>query len=172
MSVKRNRKWLEIDSVLHNIDGLPGVISKLEIGDHDLYVQTAWYKGKIVYIDATLSRGRGDDGLPISERQATLETTRYDLARSWLESSCHMASTMLQTGEVDIGDIIEEWNGMEGYPQGYCKQLPATNEQTGESGPTFQRGPLHAVAKLLQRRVDYWREFIESLTNDDDDGKE
>lgn len=166
MNLQANRNWREIDAALSDIEGLPGVTSKVEIGDHDLYIKMSWFKGKVVHIDITLSHSRGDEGLPVSERQATLETTRYDLARSWVENSCRMASSMLQTGEVEIEDIIEEWKGVSGYPQGYCRQLPGTNPETGEKGPTFQCGPLHAAAMMIKTRLGYWTEFIEALTND------
>ena len=167
-------RWRQIDAALSSIDGLPGITAKIEIGQHDLYLKTAWFEGKIVRLDITLSRGRGvDDGLPLSERQVNLETTRFDLARSWVENECRMASNLLQTGEAGIGTITEEWIGVEGYPSGHCKQLPGVNPETGESGPTFQRGPLTAAGMLIQRRLVEWTKYIKSievLTNDSDDG--
>lgn len=167
MSIVDNQHWREADAVLRSPGGTHGITAKLEIGQHDLYLKTAWHKGKIIRVDITLSRGRDvNDDLPKSAQQVSLETTRFDLARSWVEDSCRMASTLLQTGEVDIRHIIDEWIGIEGYPQGYCPQLPGVNPQTGEEGPTHQKGPLHAAAMLLMKRHDAWKARIEALTND------
>jgi len=168
-------RWRQIDAALRSIDGLPGITAKVEIGMHDLYLKTAWFQGKIVRLDITLSRGKdAQNDLPKSAKEANLETTRFDLARAWVENECRTASLLLQTGEAGIGTIIDEWTGVEGYPQGHCPQLPALND-AGEvtGGATFQKGPLHAAAMLLQRRLVPWTEYvreIEVLTNESDDG--
>jgi len=153
--------WQEIDAELR-AGGLPGITAKIEIGQHDLYLKTAWYKGRIVRLDITLSRGRepGDD-LPKTHHMITLETTRFDLARSWVENECRMASNLLQTGQAGIGTILDEWVGVEGYPSGFCPQLPGVNPETGLSGPTYQKGPLHAAAMLIRSRLVAWSEFVQ-----------
>jgi hypothetical protein len=158
------KEWREIDNVFRSVQSLPSITAKLEIGQHDLYLKTAWYRGRIVRIDITLSRGHdAHDDLPKTGQQASLETTRYDLARSWVEDSCRLASNLLQTGQVGIATIIENWIGMEGYPVGYCKQLPGVNPDTGEVGPSFQKGPLHAAAALILRRLVEWTERMEGV---------
>jgi hypothetical protein len=167
MSLYQNQRWREIDAAMRDGGGLPGITSKIEIGQHDIYLKTAWFKGQIVRIDITLSRGRdATDDLPRSAKEVSLETTRYDLARAWAEDSCRMASNLLQTGEASIEDVISEWIGVEGYPQGYCPQLPGVNPETGEEGPTFQKGPLHVAALILTKRLPVWTKWIEALTND------
>jgi len=164
-SLRSSQEWKKINAGLR--DGLHGVNAKMEIGHHDLYIKTDWYDGRIVRIDVTLSRGKDTtDDLPKSEHTMSLETTRFDLARSWIENECRMASDLLQTGEAGIGDVIDEWVAVEGYPSGYCKQLPGVNLETGEVGPTFQRGPLHAVAMLIKRRLVAWSEFVKKDQSD------
>jgi len=160
----RNKEWREIDAKMRK-GGLPGISAKIEIGQHDLYLKTAWHGGRIVRIDITLSRGRGiADDLPKSEHQVNLETTRFDLARSWVENECRMASNLLQTGKAGIGTVIDEWTMVEGYPSGYCPQIPGVNPETGMTGPTFQRGPLHASAMLLRRNLVRWTESMKELS--------
>ena len=159
-------EWMAINAKIGK-EGLPGITSKIEIGQHDIYLKTAWYNGRIVRIDITLSRGRGiKDSGPKTEEQVKMETTRFDLARSWVENECRMASHLLQTGHAGMGTIVNEWKGVEGYPSGLCPQLIGVNPETGESGPTFQKGPLHAAAMLIEERLVYWTESIEALTND------
>lgn len=166
MSVYKNKEWIQVDKALRHVDGLQGITSKIIIGDHALYVKTAWFAGKIVHIDITISREKGDEG-PVSVGLASAEATNYDLARSWVETSCRMASTMLQMGEAEIEDIAEEWKGVSGFPKGYCMQLLATNPETGEIGPTFQPSPLSAAAMLIMRRKDDWAKRLDVLTNDE-----
>ena len=158
-------EWKAINEEM-GLDGLPGITSKVEIGQHDIYLKTAWYNGRIVRIDITLSRGRGIDGGMKTEDQVKMETTRFDLARSWVENECRMASNLLQTGYAGVGTILEEWMGVEGYPSGYCPQLPGLNPETGDSGPTFQKGPLHAAAMVIKDRMVHWHSLVQALTND------
>jgi len=158
------QNWREIDAALRG-DGLNGLTAKMEIGQHDLYVKTAWYKGRIVRIDITLSRGReATDDLPKSEQMVSLEITRFDLARSWVENECRMASNLLQTGKAGIGTIISEWTGVSGYPSGFCPQIKGVNPETGDVGPTFQQGPLHAAANLLRARLVDWTAIMEKVS--------
>lgn len=176
--------WKAIDDGFRG-PGLPGITAKIEIGEHDLYLKTAWYRLKqtvkrkvdgkiksveeigpprIIRIDITLSKGKdATDDLPKSLHTAGLEATRFDLARSWVENECRMASNLLQTGEAGIGTIIDEWAGVEGYPSGYCNQLP--DPDTGAMA-TLQRGPLTAAAMLLRRNLVAWSILMEPLTND------
>ena len=158
-------EWLAINAEM-GVSGLPGITTKIEIGQHDIYLKTAWYNGRVVRIDITLSRGRGIDEGPKSEDQVKMETTRFDLARSWVENECRMASNLLQTGYAGIGTIVEEWKGVEGYPSGFCPQLLGVNPETGETGPTFQKGPLHAAAMVIEERLVKWSKLMEALTND------
>jgi hypothetical protein len=186
MSFTQNRKWQEIDVAAYH-DELPGITAKVNIGDYDLYIKTGWYwmrgdSGKskrevrLVHIDATLSRGRGGNDLPLSPKQNSAEATRYDLARSWLEDACHMASTMLQMGEYTVEDLVSEWAGRRGYPAGYCKAFPEEVNQVS---------PLHLIANVLRQRHDRWKAYAEavleerdedkcsdSLTNEEENGKE
>lgn len=154
----QSREWLEIDRVFLTSE-YPGIIAKMEVGSHDLYLKTAWKDGRIIRIDITLSRGKDNyNGLPVSARQVGVEASRFDLARSWIESECRMASNLLQTGKAGIGTIIKEWLGVAGFPCGYCPQLPGIDPETGESGPTYQIGPLHAAAMLIKSRLVDWTE--------------
>ena len=165
-SLEDNKQWNAVEHEFCKKD-LPSITAKLEIGQHDLYLKTAWWRGSIVKVDITLSRGREpEDGSSKnpkkSAKQISLETTRFDLARSWVESECRLASMLLQSGTVGIGAILDRWSGVEGYPTGYCRQLKAVNASTGESGPTFQKGPLHAAAMLIGRRLVDWHEEMEN----------
>jgi hypothetical protein len=163
-SLSREKNWREIDAALRG-DGLPGITAKMEIGGHDLYLETAWYKGRIVRIDITLSRGKDiTDDLPKSEQMVSMEITRFDLARSWVENECRMASNLLQTGKAGIDTILSEWSGVSGYPSGFCPQIKGVNPETGEVGPTFQRGPLHAAAMLLRARLVEWTEIMKDIS--------
>jgi len=152
-SISGSVGWQEADRALRSPGGLPGFITKMVIGVHDLYLKTDWKDGRIVRIDITLSRGHDTcDDLPKSERQVNLETTRFDLARSWVESECKMASDMLQSGFGGIGDVINAWVGVEGYPSGFCPQV--VDPVSG--GPTYQKSPLHAAAMLILARLPEW----------------
>ena len=84
MSIYKNKQWLQVDEALRH-DGLQGITAKVTMGDHELYIKTAWFAGRIVHIDITISRGQRDDG-PISVGLASAEATKYDLARSWVET--------------------------------------------------------------------------------------
>ncbi len=155
-----NQLWREVDSIFR-VEGLPGYTYKMELGAHDLYVKMSWYKGKIVRIDVTLSRkGHAGDGLPKTAKEATLEATRFDLAKASLEEICIQASDLLQGGQVGIGHIVQDWRGREMYPSGWCPQLPEANAQ-GDIGPSRVMGPTDAVAKLIQRNLVRWTEEME-----------
>ena len=141
-------------------DGLPGIVAKMEIGTYDLYLKTIWYEGSVIGIDVTLSRGHQKSDRNDSVHEVSLEISRYDLARSWIESECRMASKLLQTGVVEIDVVIDEWLGVEGFPSGYCPQIPASYSDDENIGMTFQRGPLHAVAMLLKNRLPDWTRIM------------
>ena len=129
-------------------DTLRGMTAKLAVGDCDLYLKTAWFEGRIVRIDLTISRG----GTGVAQEA-------YYLARSWVEDSCRMASKLLERG-ADIEEIIGMWKGVEGYPSGACDQLQQ-----------LVKGPLHAIAVLIENRHDTWRDSIELLTRRDAESK-
>lgn len=137
----------EVRDAIMACGGLDSLTSKLDIGSDSIYVTTAWMKGNIVHLDITLSRGSYSplDDLPTSEAVATLESAKYDLARSWVEDSCRMASRMLESG-VDIDEIVANWKGVKGAPDGVCPQLES-----------IVPGPLHAAAALIERRKDAWK---------------
>lgn len=130
---------------------LPGFTYKLDIGQSSIYVTTAWLCGKIINISITLSRGGKDslDYLPRSHVQANLELRVYDLARSWVEDSCKLASMLLETG-TPMSKIIESWRGVRGYPSGVCPQLQIANAV----------GPLHAAAVLIEKKMPEWAEKL------------
>lgn len=129
-------------------DTLRGVTAKLTVGDCDLYLKTAWLDGRIVRIDLTLSRG----GSGVAQ-------DAYYLARSWVEDSCRMASKLLERG-ADIEEVVAMWKGVEGYPSGACVQLQQ-----------LVKGPLHAIAVLIENRHDRWRNQIDVLTRRDAERK-
>jgi hypothetical protein len=130
--------------------GLPGFTNKLDIGSDSIYVQASWLDGKIVHLDVTLSRGSGTvyDDLPQSGVQAQLELKNYDLARSWVEESCRMASQLLEL-EGGVDTIIESWRGIRGFPSGVCPQLEC-----------IVPGPLHAVALLIEKKLPDWEALL------------
>jgi len=144
----------KIDLKLSSVDGLPGVTSKLDIGNTSIYVHVAWMNGKIVHIDITLSRGGNTpfDSLPKTEIQAALEDENYAMARAWVEHACRMASSLLAIGE-DIGSILSGWRGVKGYPRGLCPQLVDIPDVE-----SIVPGPLHAVAVLIENRLPDWEE--------------
>jgi len=157
------KEWQMINNSMLG-DGLPGITTKVEIGGHDLYLKTVWFRGRVVRIDITLSRGTvaGED-VPKSGHAVSLEATRFDLARSWLENECRMASNLLQTGSAGIGTIIEEWTMVSGFPSGHCPQLPPMGPDGPEEGATFQCGPLHAIAMILRKRLPDWAEQMKGI---------
>ncbi|MBN2258109.1 MAG: hypothetical protein JW704_09820 [Anaerolineaceae bacterium] len=135
-----------VENAIAAMDGLPGVIAKLDIGTSSIYVQLCWLDGNVARIDITLSRGGGTpfDSLPKSEAQANLEHENYSLARSWVEDSCKMATKLFGLGE-DIISVVSEWKGVRGYPSGVCPQLEC-----------IVPGPLHAAAVLIENRFEEW----------------
>ena len=81
---------------------------------------------------------------------AQLESDNYDLARSWVEDSCRLASSLLESG-VDITAIIDNWKGVKGFPHGACSQLER-----------IVCGPLHATALLIERNMEAWKADIDA----------
>jgi len=152
--------WRAVEGALSN-DGLCGITAKLEIGQHDLYLKTSWYHCRIVRVDITLSRN--NENYHATVKEATLDATRFDLARSALESICKQASDMLQSGVVGIDYVINDWVGREMYPSGYCPQLPGMDANGVEAGATFQKGPTDAVAKYIRRNLERWVKIMESV---------
>lgn len=134
---------------------LRGITHKIEIGTSSIYVKTAWFDGKLVNIDITLSSGGKDltDDLPKSSHQVNLEMTIYDVARCWLEDSGRLASELLRVG-VSVDSIIEKWRGTNGFPSGAC---PVLKEMGGE---LVYKGPLSAVATLLEKKMPEWSEMM------------
>lgn len=139
MNDKRN-KMLDID----NNNCANGFTCKLDIGLNSIYVKTAWIDDILVYIDITVSLGSKDDGMPTTIEKLDLEHQRCSESRSWIEVSCKSATLMLELG-VSMDEIIVQWMGVRGFPNGYCSQLES-----------FVPGPLHAAALLLQKRKDEW----------------
>lgn len=165
-----NEMWKAIEARLRSNDGLPGFTYKMEIGDYDIYVKTAWYKAKIVRIDVTLSqKGHKGKRRAASPSEESLEATRFDLAKASLETICQQASDMLQSGQVGIGHIVDEWMGSEMYPMGWCPQLPMANAE-GEVGPSVVKGPIDAVAKLIKRRLPVWTQRMKMIQMDEIEG--
>ncbi len=153
-----NKRWGQIERALSE-GALAGIISKLEIGDHDVYLKTSWWEGSIIRIDLTLS-GRLNGDSAATPREVTLETTNIDLARSSCEMVCKQASEMLQSGIVGIGHVIDDWIGRNTYPSGYCPQIPGVDESGNTLGATFQKGPVDAAAKYMKLRIEEWSELM------------
>jgi hypothetical protein len=148
--------WRQVEAALESTDGLPGITAKMEMGDHDLYVKTAWYRGRIVRIDVTISsRKSNTDDLPKSLGMASAESTRDDLAKRSMESACKLASELLQAG-IGIGYIIRDWQDREGWPYGRCKQIGTIDPVTGKRTSVKVKGPQDAVAKLLTKELINW----------------
>lgn len=140
--------WRSVNSSM-SMGGLPGITAKLVVGGYDIYLKTVWKKGRIVMIDITLSSG----GNNIGERNSdSLEQTKFDMSRSWVEDSCRLASYLLQTGHSNIDNVLDSWVGVEGFPHGYCPQLGH-----------LQKGPLHACALLIKKRFVAWKDYIDNL---------
>lgn len=127
-----------------NNDGADGFTYKLDIGLNSIYVKTAWSNGTLVYIDITVSLGSKCDGIPKTIEELDLEHQRCSESRSWIEVSCKSATLLLESG-ASIDEIIGQWMGVRGFPNGYCPQLES-----------LVPGPLHAAALLLQKRKDEW----------------
>ncbi len=151
-------RWLGIEKALHE-ESLPGITAKLEIGDHDVYLKTAWRNGSIVRIDLTLSGCSNENGAS-TPLEVSLETAKMDLARSSCETICKQASEMLQSGVVGIGHVIDDWAGRQTYPDGYCPQIPGIGPDGKPSDRTYQRGPLDAAAKYMRLRIDEWSKLM------------
>jgi len=148
--------WGQAEVALGSTEGLPGITAKLELGNHDLYVKTAWYRGRIARIDVTISsRKESMDDLPRSLGMASAQATRDDLAKRSMESVCKLASELLQAG-VGIGYIIRDWQDREGWPYGRCKQIGSIDPTTGMRQSIKVKGPQDAVAKLLTKELLNW----------------
>jgi hypothetical protein len=154
IELTKNSHWKRVNAKLYQSE-LPGILAKIEIGEADVYLNTCWLDGKIVKIDITLSRSKDtDDGLPKSAREVSLEASKFDLARTAMESMCKMASEMLQSGIVDIDYIINDWAGREMFPSGFSPQING-----------MVKGPSDAAAKLIRQRFEQWREFMKGNSN-------
>lgn len=151
-------RWLGIEKALHT-ESLPGITAKLEIGDHDVYLKTAWKDGSIVRLDLTLSGSSGgtEDSTPL---EVSLETAKLDLARTSCEAICKAASEMLQSGVVGIGHIIDDWAGRKTFPDGYCPQIPGIGPDGEPVSGTEQKGPLDAAAKYMRLRIEEWSRMM------------
>lgn len=154
-----NKRWGEIERALSG-GSLDGIISKLEIGDHDVYLKTSWWSGSIVRIDLTLSGCPGGVREP-TPREVVLETANIDLARASCEVICKQASELLQAGTVGIGHVIEDWAGRRTYPSGYCPQIPGLDANGNTVNATFQKGPIDAAAKYMRLRINEWSDMMD-----------
>lgn len=155
IELHQNSHWKRVNNLLHQSE-LSGILAKIEIGEADVYLNTCWLDGKIVKIDITLSRSKDmDDGLPKSAREVSLEASKFDLARTAMESMCKMASEMLQSGIVGIDYIVDDWAGREMYPSGFSPQAGG-----------MVKGPSDAVAKIIRRRFEEWKEFMKREEDD------
>ena len=157
--ISKNEMWGKAEKRFSN-GGLPGITCKMEIGNHDVYLKTSWLEGRIVRIDITLSRG--DRYQPVTEKEISLSSSIFDNARYDIETICKHASELLQSGAVGIKHVVDDWMGRRGYPNGYCPQIPAIGE-SGEKGPTYQKGPMDAAAKLILMRANDWKKMIMSM---------
>jgi len=163
-----NRMWREVESLFHG-EGLCGKTVKIEISGHDLYVKTSWFRGRMVRIDVTLSRGPSPaDDLPRSQAMESMEASRYDLARMWIESECILATDLLSSGAVGPGHLVERWMGRRGYPSGYCPQLSFRNAETGVEQPMPVSSPVDAVARLIRARLVEWTDEMRVETEEED----
>lgn len=144
----------QVDNAISGDNGLPGWTEKLSIGADDIYVKTAFMGDRLVHIDITLSRGayREHDNLPKSEAMAVLETSNFDLARSWVEDSCRMMSRLFSEG-VEPEDALPMWLGISGYPSGPCGQLQC-----------IAKSPLHAAAVFVLGRLPDWKKELNNQT--------
>ena len=195
-----------VQSALSESDGIRGITVKIDIGDHDMYVKTAWLRevtlerlpelawsaeeelmaraedellGKgeshveaspqltfartrvrMVKIDATITPG-GQDRVG-REAVESLEASRSDIVRMWMESELQLASDLLASGAVGPDHLIEWWLGRRGYPSGHCTKLSFVNDG-GHLQPMPVSGPFDAIAKLLNVRLDEWTKTM--LTN-------
>jgi len=182
-----------VQSALSESDGIRVITVKIDIGDHDMYVKTAWLREvtlephpldvarqaedelmgvqgeqltfartrvRMVKIDATITPGGQDRvGREVVE---SLEASRYDIVRMWLESELQLASDLLASGAVGPDHLIEWWLGRRGYPSGHCTKLSFVNDG-GHLQPMPVSGPFDAIAKLLKVRLDEWTKTM--LTN-------
>ena len=165
-SLSGNSDWNDAEKILCR-DGLHGFSNKLNIGEHDIYLKTAWRDGQIVRIDITLSRGHKENSAQTA-RETNLEVTRFDSAKAALESICVHASEMLQSNQVGIGHIINDWIGREMYPSGLCPQLSEIDPETGHAGASFVKGPTDAAARLIRRRLVEWTEIMQKANTESD----
>jgi hypothetical protein len=137
----------KVNGALASDAGLPGHVSKLDIGIDSIYVRTCWMLGNIVNIDITLSRG-ANNGIVRTLDVADLEMKLSDLARYSIEDSCRLASRLLELG-ADIREVISLWKGVNGYPHGVCPQLTS-----------IVPGPLHAAAVLIENKLEGWKKHF------------
>lgn len=139
--------------------GISGMTVKIDIGDHDMYVKLGWLDGRIVRIDATVSSLSST----ISDSEMdSLEASRYDIVRMWIESECQLASDLLASGVVEVEYLIGWWKARRGYPSGYSYKLKFEND-SGSIQPMPVAGPFDAIAKLFEQRIESWRSTM--LTN-------
>lgn len=134
----------KVNGALSSDAGLPGYVSKLDIGLDSIYVKTCWMMGNIVNIDVTLSQGSRSETARTLD-VADLEMKLSDLARCSIEDSCRLASRLLELG-ADVLEVTSMWKGVNGYPHGACPQLGA-----------IAPGPLHAAAVLIENNLEEWK---------------
>ena len=67
-----------------------------------------------------------------------------------------MASELLRHG-VPVSFVIDKWRGTHGFPNGMCMALHRMG------GELMYKGPLSAVAVLLDKKMPEWSKFM--LTN-------
>jgi hypothetical protein len=134
----------KVSNALSSDAGLPGLVSKLDIGVDSIYVKTSWMGGNIVNLDITLSRG-SKESTPVTADSNGLDMQLFDLARCSVEDSCRQASRLLELG-ADIHEIVSMWRGVHGFPSGVCPKLQSVVS-----------GPLHAAAVLIDSRFEDWK---------------
>jgi hypothetical protein len=132
--------WAQAEEGL--AQGAEGRTVKMTIGDHDIYAKVGFVADRPVYIDITIGHGREGNGYT-SPLANELATQLVDDARAQLEVICRQASTLLQIGAWDLGDITAAWRGTKFEPSGVCPQVQG-----------LVSSPLDAIARYLGARME------------------
>lgn len=147
-----NKFWKQVEAKFQ-ADALKSITRKLTIDDghrdHDLYVKIAFYHGRPVWVEITLSRMLASDNGTHTETAKENQVYRrmIESARSSMEVICLHASLLLQSKRSTLKDLEEMWAATRFEPAGTCKNL---------EGEVAVLSPLDAVAKLIRLRITKW----------------
>ena len=132
---------------------IPCWTSKVTIGGAEIYVKLGFWDTELCFIDLVFDRSP-KNGTDTRSLHAKTKARSYDSESSQLETICHQANVLLQSGVWKVDDLINEWIATRFEPAGVS---PSVGEVSS---------PLDAVAKLLKSKRDSWTRELKVKKND------